>query len=254
LAGLRVLELTRILAGPVAGRTLAAQGADVLLINGPHLPNIEAVADTSRGKLSAFLDLRTPAGRDALRELVRGCDVFLQGYRPGALAALGFGVGELEKLRPGLVSVHLSAYGWQGPWAGRRGFDSLVQSATGLNLAEAEALGKPGPQALPLQALDYGAGYLLAFGALAALLHQRARGGHWRVQVSLAGVGRWLQSLGRLPAPFTAPPPDFDKRSEESDSGFGRLRAVRHAGRINGQRLVWQRPSMPPGSHPAAWP
>jgi hypothetical protein len=254
LAGLRVLELTRILAGPVAGRTLAAQGADVLLINGPHLPNIEALAETSRGKLSALLDLRTAEDRATLRALIRNCDVFLQSYRPGALAAIGFGPEELERLRPGIVSVSLSAYGTQGPWAGRRGFDSLVQSATGLNVAEARALGRSEPCALPLQALDFGAGYLLAFGALAALVHQRQQGGNWRVQVSLAGVGRWLQYLGRIADPDEAPNLDFEAASEDVDSGFGRLRAVRHAAHIGGRRLNWRRPSMPPGSHAPAWP
>ena len=254
LSGLRVLELTRILAGPVAGRTLAAQGADVLLVNGPHLPNIEALAETSRGKLSALLDLRTAEGRATLRSLVSQCDVFLQSYRPGALDAIGFGPDELERLRPGIVSVSLSAYGTQGPWAGRRGFDSLVQSATGLNVAEARALGRSEPCALPLQALDFGAGYLLAFGALAAVLHQRQQGGSWRVRVSLAGVGRWLQQLGRIADPGAAPALDFEAASEDSDSGFGRLRAVRHAAHIDGQRLTWRRPSMPPGAHAPAWP
>ena len=254
LAGLRVLELTRILAGPVAGRTLAAQGADVLLINGPHLPNIEALAETSRGKLSALLDLRIAEDRATLRALIKQCDVFLQSYRPGALAAIGFGPEELERLRPGIVSVSLSAYGTQGPWAGRRGFDSLVQSATGLNVAEARALGRSEPCALPLQALDFGAGYLLAFGALAALLHQRQQGGNWRVQVSLAGVGRWLQQLDRIADPGGAPHLDFEAASEDIDSGFGRLRAVRHAAHIGGRRLNWRRPSMPPGSHAPEWP
>jgi crotonobetainyl-CoA:carnitine CoA-transferase CaiB-like acyl-CoA transferase len=254
LAGLRVLELTRILAGPVAGRTLAVHGADVLLINGPHLPNIEALAETSRGKRSGLLDLRRPDDCATLRDLIGRCDVFLHGYRPGALAARGFGPAELERLRPGIVSVSLSAYGVHGPWAGRRGFDSLVQSACGLNLAEAEALGSSEPRALPLQALDYGAGYLLAFGAMAALLHQRQRGGSWQVRVSLARVGQWLKHIGRIADPAQAPALDFDAVMEERHSGFGRLRGVPHAGRIDGQRLNWRRPSMPPGTHPAAWP
>ncbi len=254
LRGLRVLDLTRILAGPVAGRTLAAYGADVMLINSPHLPNIEAIAETSRGKLSAHLDLRSEAGRQTLRGLVREADVLLQGYRPGGLAALGFGPVELAALRPGIVCVSLSAYGHRGPWAGRRGFDSLVQSATGLNIAEAEAFSSAEPRALPLQALDYGAGYLLAFGALAALLRQRQRGCSWQVRVALAGVGRWLQSLGRITDGPRAAKPDFDGAMEETDSGFGRLAAVRHAARFSVSSTQWTRPSMPPGSHPPVWP
>ncbi len=253
LAGLRVLELTRILAGPVAGRTLAAQGADVLLINGPHLPNIDALAETSQGKRSALLDLRTPAGQDTLRQLVRECDVFLQSYRPGALAALGFGADELERLRPGLVSVSLSAYGTRGPWGGRRGFDSLVQSTTGINLAEAQAFGQTEPRALPVQALDYGAGYLLAFGALAGVLRQRQRGGSWRVKVSLAGVSHWLQRMGRIDDPTAAPALEVESAWDERASGFGLLRAVRHAVQIDGRRLRWALPSMPPGTHAPVW-
>lgn len=254
LRGLRVLDLTRILAGPVAGRCLAAWGADVLLINSPKLPNIDAIADTSRGKLSAHVDLATPLGRETLRELVRGCDVFLQGYRPGGLAALGFGPDELARLNPGIVALGLSAYGPTGPWSDRRGFDSLVQSATGLNIAEARAFGSDTPRALPLQALDYGAGYLLAFGALAALLRQRREGGSWQVQVSLAGVGHWLSGLGRWPDGPRAPAPPFDDAMDVTASGFGELAAVRHSVCFDGQRAGWVRPSMPPGAHAAVWP
>ncbi len=254
LRGLRVLDLTRILAGPVAGRTLAAHGADVLLINSPHLPNIEAIADTSRGKLSAHIDLHTETGRDALRALVSECDVFLQGYRPGGLAALGFGHEDLARLRPGIVSVSLSAYGDQGPWRERRGFDSLVQSATGMSVTEADAFGSKEPRALPLQALDFGAGYLLAFGALAALLRQREGGGSWGVRVSLAGVGHWVRSLGRLAEGPAAKAPAFEGSFEETDSGFGRLVAVRHAVRFSHAQTGWARPSMPPGSHAPTWP
>ena len=149
LTGLRVLDLTRILAGPVAGRCLAAYGADVMLVNGPHLPNIDAIADTSRGKLSAQIDLRDAAGRMQLFDLLDSAQVFLQGYRPGTLAGRGFDPVSLARRRPGIVVGSLSAYGGIGPWAGRRGFDSLVQTATGFNQAEAEAAGSASPQALP---------------------------------------------------------------------------------------------------------
>ena len=253
LDGLRVLDLTRILAGPVAGRTLAAYGADVLLVNGPHLPNIDAIADLSRGKRSALVDLRDPAGVERLRTLVRGADVVLQGYRPGALAARGFAPDDLARLRPGIVSVSLSAYGHRGPWAGKRGFDSLVQSATGINMAEAEAFGDPLPRALPLQALDIGAGFLLAFGALAALIRQRREGGSWQVRVSLAGVGHWLESLGRIEEGPGAAWPDVNAAMEAVQSGFGTLHSVRHAARFSVTPAAWRRPSMPPGSHAPAW-
>lgn len=254
LQGLRVLDLTRILAGPVAGRTLAAYGADVMLVNSPHLPNIDALAETSRGKLSAHIDLLTAVGRDALQALVREAHVFLQGYRPGGLAALGFGPHDLARLRPGIVVVSLSAYGPVGPWAGRRGFDSLVQTATGFNHAEAQAAGAAEPKALPLQILDYAAGHLLAFGAQAALWRQARAGGSWQVQVSLAGVGHWLRSLGRVPGGLAAQRPAVEPYLMSEASGFGALVALRHAGLFSDTPAGWVRPAMPPGSHPAVWP
>ena len=262
LDGLRVLELTRILAGPVAGRTLAAYGADVLLVNSPRLPNIDAIADTSRGKLSTHLDLDEAPGRQALAALLREAHVFLQGYRPGALAARGFGPHEVAALAPGIVAVSLSAYGTTGPWAGRRGFDSLVQTATGFNLAEAQAWGSEEPRPLPLQMLDYAAGYLLAFGTQAALLRQAREGGSWHVQLSLAGVGQWLRQLGRLGplGRFGDTPgqptqrPAMEPYLETVDSGFGRLQVLRHPACFSATPAHWRRPSMPPGSHPPRWP
>ncbi len=252
LAGLRVLDLTRILAGPVAGRTLAAYGADVMLVNSPRLPNIEHIADTSRGKLSVHLELKSEEGRAALRELASQADVFMQAYRPGGLDALGFAPADLARLAPGIVAVSLSAYGWTGPWAGRRGFDSLVQTATGFNLAEAEALGSATPKALPVQILDYAAGYLLAFGAQAALLRQRQQGGSWQVKVSLAAVAQWLRSLGRV-TPATKMPP-IEPWLQTEASGYGELTVARHAARFSATPARTVRPSMPPGSQAPAWP
>jgi len=251
---LKVLDLTRTLAGPVAGRTLGAYGADVMLVNSPQLPNIESIADTSRGKLSVHVDLTTESGRDTLRSLIREADVFLQGYRPGSLAALGFGVDDVARLRPGIVYLSLSAYGPVGPWAGRRGFDSLVQTASGFNVAEASAFGQSEPRALPMQILDYGAGYLLAFGAQVALMRQAQQGGSWQVQVSLAGVGRWLRALGRVAnGPRTKAPP-MDGLLESFDSGFGPMVAVRHPVQFSETPVRWLRPSMPPGTHEPRWP
>jgi len=253
LAGLRVLDLTRILAGPIACRTLAAYGADVLLLNSPRLPNIDAIAETSRGKRSAHVELREEGGRETLRRLLHDAHVFVQGYRPGALAALGFGPEELVRARPGLVVASLSAYGTTGPWAGRRGFDSLVQAAAGFNDAEAHAAGSATPQALPLQILDYGAGYLLAFGIQAALRRQALEGGSWHVQVSLAGVGRWLRGLGRVADGLAARRPEIAPWLTSEPSGFGRLVGVRHAAEFSRTPAQWRLPSMPPGTHRPAW-
>ncbi|HEY0824132.1 MAG TPA: CoA transferase [Ramlibacter sp.] len=254
LEGVRVLDLTRILAGPVGGRALAAYGADVMLVNAPHLPNIEAIADTSRGKRSALLDLRTPEGRAGMDALLESTHVFVQGYRPGALQALGQGAEAVAARRPGIVYVSLSAYGTEGPWKDRRGFDSLVQTATGFNLAEGEAAGDAGrPRALPMQILDEATGYLIAFGASAALLRQQREGGSWHVQVSLAQTGHWLRQLGRVPGGFAVTPPDLEPFLETSDSRWGALRAVRHGAVLGRTPASWRRPSERPGDSPPRW-
>ena len=259
LRGLRVLDLTRILAGPVAARTLAAQGADVLMINSPQLPNIEAVADVSRGKRSALLDLHTEADRTRLHALIGEAHVFLQGYHPGGLDRLGYSPQALAAARPGLVYASLSAYGRSGPWANRRGFDSLVQTVSGINVAEQAALGAAQPKALPVQILDYSAGFLLAFGMQAALWRQHTQGGSWHVQVNLARVAEWLWSLGRVVpqaagANAASNIDDFiAPYSEDQASGFGALRAVRHSGVLQGLPSHWPHAAAQPGHHPAQW-
>ena len=258
LAGVRVLDLTRIIAGPVCGRTLAAHGADVLLLTGPHLPAVQPlVIDTGRGKLSSQADLREAAGRSALEGLLRTADVFVQGYRPGGLEQLGFGPDAAARLRPGIVYVTLSAYGHVGPWAGRRGYDSLVQTASGFNAAEAEAAGSSEPRVLPCQALDHASGYLMALGAMAGLYWRATQGGSWHVRVSLARTGRWLRSLGRVEHGQACPDPklaDVQDLLETVDSGFGRLTTVRHAARMSETMPRWARPSVPLGTHEARWP
>ena len=253
LAGLRVLDLTRILAGPVAARLLAHWGAEVLMINSPQLPNIGAIADLSRGKRSAQLDLDRPEDRQRLQALAATGHIFLQGYRPGALAARGFSPESLAATAPGIVCVSLAAWGFSGPWAGRRGFDSLVQTATGFNLAEAAAAGQAVPMAMPVQILDHAAGHLLAFGALAAQHRQAAEGGSWHVKVSLARTGKWLRSLGQDAAGLEAVTPSHAPWLEAEDSGFGRLRAMPPTARFDGVALRSALPAMPPGTHPPAW-
>jgi crotonobetainyl-CoA:carnitine CoA-transferase CaiB-like acyl-CoA transferase len=232
LRGIRILDLTRILAGPVAGRTLAAYGADVMLINSPTLPNISSIAETSRGKLSAHVDLRVDSGRDTMRALLHDAHVFIQGYRPGGLASLGFGVGDATKVRPGLIYVSLSAYGEEGPWAKRRGFDSLIQTATGFNHAEAAAANETKPQPLPMQILDYATGFLIAMCVSAALIRQQREGGSWHVRLSLAQTGHWLRSLGRVKNGFSISTPEIEPYMETSQSGFGELTAVSHSAQL----------------------
>ncbi|WOH68330.1 CoA transferase [Bradyrhizobium sp. BWA-3-5] len=258
LAGIRVLDLSRVIAGPVAGRTLAAHGADVLLVSGPELPDIPWLTiDTGRGKLTSFVELKNEQGRGVLRELLAEADIFSQGYRPRALARLGFSPEDAARINPGIIYVTLSAYGAAGPWAERRGFDSLVQTSTGFNHAEGQAAGIIGPKELPAQMLDHATGYFMAFGAMMAKARQAREGGSWHVQVSLAQTGRWLWNLGRVAG-------GLDTRDltgeagmpfiEAMDSGFGALRSVRHSAVLSKTPAFWARPAMPLGSHPPQWP
>ncbi|HXB75789.1 MAG TPA: CoA transferase [Bradyrhizobium sp.] len=258
LAGLRVLDLSRVIAGPVAGRTLAAHGADVMLISGPVLPAIPWLTiDTGRGKLTSFVDLKSEQGRAQLRDLLTEADIFSQSYRPLALAHLGFSPQDAATINPGIVYVSLSAYGHAGPWAERRGFDSLVQTATGFNHAEGQAAGLDGAKELPAQILDHTTGYLMAFGAMMAKARQSREGGSWHVRVSLAQTGRWIWNLGRVPnglatedlkgeaiAPFV----------EEASSGFGQLKSISHSAKLSKTPAFWEYPSMPLGSHAPQWP
>ncbi len=258
LAGVRVLDLSRVIAGPVAGRTLAVHGADVLLISSPDLPAIPWLTiDTGRGKLSSFVELKSEQGRDVFRGLLARADIVSQGYRPQAIAALGFSPEEAAKINPGIVYVSMSAYGHAGPWAERRGFDSLVQTSTGFNHAEGQAAGVEGPKELPAQMLDHATGYLMAFGAMMAKARQSREGGSWHVRVSLARTGRWLWNLGRVADGFNTE----DLKSEmvmpfieEIPSGFGPLRSVTHSAVLSKTPAFWARPAMPLGSHPPQWP
>lgn len=269
LSGLRVLDLTRIIAGPTCGRALAAHGADVMRIASPYLPFIESLVMVSgAGKRSAYADLETTAGRQALENLLRDADVFVEGYRPGGLAERGFSPQRLADLRPGIVSVSLSAYGFEGPWAGKRGFDSIVQTACGINHGEAldASRYRPSPKnfsseglkprALPCQALDHASGYLMAFGTVAALLRRMEEGGSWRVQVSLAQTATWLTALGRVEGGTQAPPLPkgwADPYLDVMETPFGRLRTVRPAARLSRNPPYFDKPAVPLGTHEAVW-
>lgn len=256
LDGVRVLDLTRVIAGPVCGRTLAEHGADVLLVTAGHLPSIQSlVIDTGHGKRSARLDLRREPDAERLRALLRGADVLSQSYRPGALAGLGLSPPDAAALRPGIVYVTLSAYGHEGPWASRRGFDSLVQTVSGIAHEGGREAGIDGPRPLPAQALDHSSGYLAAFGAMMALARRAREGGSWLVRVSLAQTGRWIDALGRVDG-AAAPEQrleDVDDLLLTTDSPFGRLRHVRPAARLSETPPRWTRPSMPLGSDPPTW-
>src|SRR5258705_913502 len=233
LSDIRVLDLTRVLAGPTCARTLAEHGADVLKITAAHLPNIGYQEyDTGHGKLSAHLDLRESKDVETLRGLVRETDVFSQGYRPGTLGGRGFSPETLAKLRPGIVFVSLCAFRHVGPWASRRGFDTVVQTVSGITSRQGELFpgASPGPQVYPVSAIDYLTGYLMAFGAMVALSRRAREGGSWLVRISLAQTGHWLVGRGQVPqaelkdVEKEVTPSNIDRWSIESDTPVGRLR------------------------------
>ncbi|MEU2715819.1 CoA transferase [Streptomyces sp. NPDC007205] len=249
-AGLRVLDLTRVLAGPVATRTLALLGADVLRLDAPWLPeHPDQHADTGFGKRSATLDLETD--RDTFEELLKSADVVVTGYRPGALDRFGLSPEALFARRPGLVVAQVSAWGAYGPWGGRRGFDSLVQVATGIAATEGSAA-EPG--ALPAQALDHGSGYLLAAAVLRALTEQSYDGGGRWVRLSLARTAHWLTD-GIRPTAATggAPYEGPEAWLAETGSSLGRLRHALPPVSFTGGPTDWARPPVPWGSDSARW-
>jgi crotonobetainyl-CoA:carnitine CoA-transferase CaiB-like acyl-CoA transferase len=257
LSGIRALDLTHVIAGPVCGRTLAEHGAEVLRVTAPGWPSMERlVQDMGRGKLSTYLDLHKDADAERLRALAREADVFSQGYRPGTFAAHGFAPQDLARLRPGIIYVSLSAFGHEGPWRDRRGFDSIVQTVSGIAAEGGRVRGLDEPRPLPCQALDHASGYLLAFGAMVALARRATQGGSWLVRLSLAQTGRWLDRLGRVNGLALD-----DLRAdavadlmEETDTPWGRMKAVAPVAQLSETPGRFARPSTPLGAHPPEWP
>jgi CoA-transferase family III len=263
LSGVRVLDLTRVLAGPTCARTLAEHGADVLKITAAHLPNIGYQEyDTGHGKLSAQLDLRQPQDLETLRGLIRETDVFSQGYRPGTLGTRGLSPEALAQLRPGIVYVSLSAFSHVGPWASRRGFDTVVQTVSGITSRQGELFpgAAPGPQFYPVSAIDYLTGYLMAFGAMVALARRVCQGGSWLVRISLAQTGRWLVGRGQVPetelkdVPKEFTSTELKRWAMTSDTPVGRLHHLGPVVHLSETPLRWARPSVPLGYHEPVWP
>ncbi|WP_436772407.1 CoA transferase [Yinghuangia sp. YIM S09857] len=253
-SGVRVLDFTRVIAGPVATRALSLLGADVLRVDSPRLPELPAQhLDTGLGKRSALLDLDTPQGRAALDGLLAEADVVVTGYRPGALARFGLDPEALAARHPGIVTANLSAWGGPGPWSRLRGFDSLVQGPTGIAHIEADGDDRPG--VLPAQALDHGTGYLLAAGVLRSLTERQADGVGSHIELALARTAAWLLR---------------HHDPEEHLPGFPRrVAAARHLGfkvaeqgelayalppfALKGGPTDWSAAPVPWGSSPAAW-
>lgn len=256
LGGIRVLDLTHVIAGPVCGRTLAAHGADVLHVGAGNLATVHPlVIDTGFGKRSTYLDLREPDELARLCDLITDADVFVQSFRPGSLAARGLNPQRLAELSPGIVVLDLSAYGHAGPWRHRRGFDSLVQMSSGIADDGARLAGARVPTPLPVQALDHGTGWLAAAAIMTALRRQRAAGGSWWLRLSLARTGAWLDDLGRLSDDTATVPDDAEIADlfDECDSPFGRLRHLRVPGDLPGAQPQYDFGSHRSGTDPAAW-
>ena len=253
LQGVRVLDMTRVLAGPVATRFLAGFGAEVLRIDPPSWNEPGVVPDVTLGKRCARLDLRRAEDRTVWEGLLRRADVLVHGYRPGALDGLGLDAERRSTLCPGLVDVSLDAYGWSGPWRGRRGFDSLVQMSSGIAEAGMRHFGRDRPTPLPVQALDHATGYIIATAVIRGLTERLANGTGCTTRVSLARTAALLASLSPG-APVPMPPvtqDDLQEAVEQTD--WGPARRLRHPARSRahpcggtGLRATSARPA-PPG-------
>lgn len=254
LSGVRVLDLTRVLAGPTCARTLAEHGAEVLHVRSPRLPFIEPfVVDTNVGKRSCHLDLDRAEDASVLRALVGEADVFSQSYRAGSLARRGFGPSDLAALRPGLVVVSLSCYGHAGPWAARPGWEQLAQTVSGM---AHEHGGVERASIVPAAVTDYTTGHLAAVGVAAALARRAREGGSWHVRVSLARTALWIQALPRTPegvAPSGFDPSVLAAHRIEMDSAWGRLERLGPVLRMSETPPRWELPPAPLGSDLPAW-
>lgn len=256
LSGIRMLDLTRVIAGPVCGKMLAEQGATVLQVTSKHLPSILPLVMTyGFGKLSTDLDLNQEKDQQKLTELIKRADIFSQSYRPGGLAEKGFSPEILAKLRPGIIYVSFSAYSHEGPWANRHGYDSLVQSATGM--VYEQSAGKH-PKHLPAQALDYLTGYLASVGAMEALRRRVLHGGSYLVRVSLAQTAHWFTQLGRVTADFShCTIPTREQLASllgHQLTAFGELEYVLPVLQMSLTPPHTNRPPVPLGSDSAVWP
>ena len=261
LAGIRVLDLTHVIAGPTAAKSLAEQGATVLHIYSPSRPQLPPFdMDTGHGKRTAFLDLAGQAtgarDRAVLSRLVETADVFSESYRPRALAGLGFSPEILARLRPGIIVVSTDCYGWAGPWRYRPGFEQLAQCVSGMAVGQGSA---DNPALVPMvYPNDYITGFLAALGTVAALLRRARDGGSWQVRVSLCRTAMLIQEQGEVDPKRRPPPPiGDDYRAQymaECDSPIGRLSYLGPVVKMSATPGRWDLPPAPLGAHPPRWP
>nr|WP_314076072.1 CoA transferase [uncultured Roseococcus sp.] len=258
LSGIRVLDLTRILAGPTAGRTLAEHGAEVLMVTAPHLPQVpEFVRDLSHGKRSCFLNVERAGEAERLAELARGADVFLNGYRPGRLAGRGFGMEELVRLRPGIINVSINCFGSGGPFAERGGWEQVAQAVTGIALSHGTITGAGQPKLAPAPMCDYLTGYLAAFGAMVALARRAREGGSYHVQVSLCQSAMFYQRQGLVEgfedAPEKLTAAQLDPLCVREASPYGDLLTLGPVLRLSETPCRWALPTPTLGGDRPEW-
>ncbi|HEX3487262.1 MAG TPA: CoA transferase [Micropepsaceae bacterium] len=258
LSGVRVLDLTRILAGPIAGRTLAEHGADVLMVTDENLPQTpEHVRDTSHGKRSCFLNLKREADAKQFAALMREADVVIDGYRPGRLAHLGFGIDSLMSLRPGIVYLSISCFGSGGPFAARAGWEQIAQAVTGVCHVQGERTGAGQPKLVFAPMCDYNTGYLAAYGVMLALARRSREGGSWKVNASLCQSAMFIQRQGLLQDFMNAPGQLSEAELAENyvcaDTCYGTLKTLGPALRMSQTPPHWARPTPRLGSDKPEW-
>ena len=257
LGGVRVLDLTRILAGPIAARTLAEHGADVLMVTAQSLPQVHAyVADTSHGKRSCFVDIKENEGARKLKDLTIGADIFSQGYRPGAMEKLGFGPEELSRIRPGIIYLSINCYGFDGEFSNRGGWEQVAQIMTGLTTIEGESTKMNSPSLLPAAANDYITGYLGAYGALLALARRAKEGGSYHVRVSLCQTAMMIYRNGKIQnelAPKELSLREIEDLSILSRTHLGEAKHLAPVLYLSETPPFWEMPTPKLGGNKAEW-
>lgn len=254
-SGVRVLDLTRVLAGPTCAKTLAEHGADVLHVSTPQLERGGPFElETGIGKRQAALDLNDEGQAEILRALARDADVFCQGYRLGALDRRGFSPEQLAALRPGIVYVSENCYGHVGPWAQRPGWEQLAQAATGMSHREGLEAPDTVPRLAPAAVNDYTTGFLAAYGAMVALARRATEGGSWLVQASLCQTSMWVQRLGDDNDARGAHLGDVSEFTATMDTpDFGPICYLQPAVTLSATPARWDLPPAPVGAHPPEW-
>lgn len=259
LAGINLLDLTRIIAGPTCGEALTEHGANDLMVTAKHLPQVPAfVRDSSHGKRSTFLDYTQPAEKATLTALAKRADIFLEGYRPGVMAHHGFGARDLAALKPGIVYVSVNCHGTGGPYSERAGWDQVAQANTGIAFVQGQAE-HTHPKLIPVFLSDFLTGYLAAFGAMLALKRRALEGGSYKVSVSLdqscmLALRQGLRTDDFMASPEQISPAKYDEYAVyDEGTSYGDLKTLGPVIKMSATPLRWDGTTPKLGSAPAAW-